>query len=771
MKQAWPLQLSVFVLGALCFITSPAAAQEVTDEAIDRAIERMQEYFWSEQQPDGGWDSGANFHRPEFHDGGESPMVAYAMLVSGVPPQDPRMQRALQHLQELELNGTYPIGIRAHIWAALPLEQYGGDLTRDAYWLLEAHRESIFDYGPRRVNRFDNSTTQYGLLGLWEVAKRGGDVPVSVWQDAARHFIDTQNADGGWGYSPGRESRGSMTAAGMTVLYVVLQELYRDARQPPQPIVESINRGIAWFDQNFQHGGNINGGHNYYYWYGVERIAIAGGLKSFNGLDWFRTGASYILGNVGNNGRIGGGSYEDTAFALAFLARGRFPVWINKIRIDGIDWNQYPNDIYFLNNYISGLREHELNWQVIDLGLPAEEWISGPIAWLSSGDEFELDEQQLANLRRYIDLGGLVVFDPVGSSSGFRSSVQDLAQQLYPDLSFEPIPDGHPIAQGLVQAGANRRIEHLSNGVRTLMILTPGNWGYTFQSDTRPGRSPEWQSITNIYAYATGRGRLTHRLDDPIPPRDADRRASGDQVHVARIYTDSVGIAEPLMMTPAANLLYNQTGHEVFVHAQHIDDLGDPLRLADGEPIAPGDELSEDAEITTVMPDLVYLAGNAPIELTESQILNFTNYTDAGGTILIETLSGQPHVSGSTRTDFSADIERQLVNAYGGVSGPLSSSSAILTGRGIDGAERIDRVVYRPLTIINSRPRGVLLSAMVDRDDNNRPVVLYSSLDIGLGNLGLRHMNINGYATPTARQLMINLLLHAAEQDVEQDPA
>jgi hypothetical protein len=255
-----------------------------------------------------------------------------------------------------------------------------------------------------------------------------------------------------------------------------------------------------------------------------------------------------------------------------------------------------------------------------------------------------------------------------------------------------------------------------------------------------------------------------------MPTRSADRRANGQQVHVARIATGDAGLAEPRMLAPAANVLFNRTGLEVVVHTQPLDDLGEPLRMVNGEPSEAGDEVPEDAQIIRVTPDLVYFAGSAPVELTEAQVQQLVAYTDAGGTVLVETLGGQPHVDGSTRTDFSADIERQLTSAFGGVSGPLSSSSPILTGRGVDGAERIDRVVYRPLTIINSRPRGVLLSAMVDRDDDNRPMVLFSSLDIGLGTLGLRHMNINGYATPTARQLMINLLLYAAEQDAP-DPA
>jgi hypothetical protein len=479
-----------------------ASAQGVSDEAIAATIDRIQDHIWSTQNPDGSFGDG--HHNPEDRNyGGTSILNTYALLVSGVGPEDPRMARALAYLQSIELNGTYAVGIRAHIWAALPLEQYGGDLTRDAYWLLEAHDGGRFGYTqtpPRGAT--DHSTTQYGLLGLWEVAKRGGDVPRQMWLDAAQHFLEHQNADGGWSYRTGRgQSRGSMTAAGMTVLYVVLQEVYRDARQPPQEIMDAIDRGIAWFDQNFTADRNPNGNHKYYYLYGVERIGIAGGLKSFNGEDWFLAGAREILRQE-NGGRVGG--FEDTAFALAFLARGRFPVWINKIRIADTRWNQFPNDIFFLSRYLSGLREHELNWQVVDLSLPAEQWLSAPIAWLSMGDDFELTDEQVDNLRAYLDLGGLLIADPLGSSSGFRSAMQELAGQLYPGLAFEPVPADHPIYQGLVTARPDRQLQHLSNGVRSLIVRRRAIGARLFRPTATRGGRPSGSSSRTFMRMPRG---------------------------------------------------------------------------------------------------------------------------------------------------------------------------------------------------------------------------------------------------------------------------
>src|SRR5690606_13908951 len=112
---------------------------------------------------------------------------------------------------------------------------------------------------------------------------------------------------------------------------------------------------------------------------------------------WFEQGAETILKAERGRGSISG-NIVDTSFGLLFLARGRVPVWINKISLPGQDWNNRPNDIYELTDYLSDLRERELSWQVVSIDLDSMQWSNAPVAWISSDDKVELTDAQLQNL-------------------------------------------------------------------------------------------------------------------------------------------------------------------------------------------------------------------------------------------------------------------------------------------------------------------------------------------------------------------------------------
>src|SRR5690606_31486244 len=103
------------------------------------------------------------------------------------------------------------------------------------------------------------------------------------------------------------------------------QQLYRDS-EVPAPIQQALAKGHAWLDKHYTADKNPgpnypNGsrGHDWYYLYGIERVALASGVKTFAGKDWFETGAARILAAEKGTGRIGR-SIVNTSFALMFLA-------------------------------------------------------------------------------------------------------------------------------------------------------------------------------------------------------------------------------------------------------------------------------------------------------------------------------------------------------------------------------------------------------------------------------------------------------------------
>src|SRR5579885_453943 len=204
----------------------------------------------------------------------------------------------------------------------------------------------------------DNSNTQFATLGLW-VARRHG-LPVDrALQLVDQRFRGSQNADGGWSYvpmgrmpgprppmmGPGNGSTPAMTCAGLLGLAVhhgavndkAKEKGGRPARDPGNDaVVQAGLRALGTCIGKPQ--GNVGqaqafsvpmigqgrGGRAYYFLWSLERVAVAYGLDTIGGKDWYNWGAEILLANQAQDGGWYG-EYSpggcDTCFALLFLRR------------------------------------------------------------------------------------------------------------------------------------------------------------------------------------------------------------------------------------------------------------------------------------------------------------------------------------------------------------------------------------------------------------------------------------------------------------------
>ena len=69
----------------------------------------------------------------------------------------------------------------------------------------------------------------------------------------------------------------------------------------------------------------------YYYLYAVERTGILSDLDTFGKIDWYKTGAEFILDaqkaeGHWDEGNTYGGTVKDTCFAILFLRRATAPL-------------------------------------------------------------------------------------------------------------------------------------------------------------------------------------------------------------------------------------------------------------------------------------------------------------------------------------------------------------------------------------------------------------------------------------------------------------
>ena len=737
-----PLTLLLIALLSLCPVPQLLTpAQAVTDEEVEAAMVRMEKWLFEQQKPDGSWE----IHIPmKTQSGGETAMAVYALLARGNNFQDPRVEKGIKWLQDFgaEMQGSYAVGVRSHVWASLP-DSYRPALQADTTWLLQAHKNTLFDYKSPRKTRVDHSVTQYGQLGLWEAAKRGVPIPPAFWQESMTYFIKAQQNDGGWTYSNKGNSYGSMTCVGITLLAIAQQQIpqIRNAQQPPADLTQAINKGILWLDREWKSDRNPGRSKDFFYYlYGVERVALATGVKEFKGEDWFAAGAEAILKEEKGKGFVDdhGDEIANTAFALSFLARGRVPVWISKVAVPGQNWNNRPNDLYFVTRYLSDLREGELNWQVVSINDEPARWTT-PVAWLASDTELELTEPQIANLRGYIDGGGLLVFNPDADSSASENWMQNLGTEMYPDLAWEVLPQDHPLRTILVDKSRDTTpILRLNNGVRDLVIMPGREWGREWQTALNPTDVGPFGYARNLQLWSAGHEALPGRLETlPLTPKETARGTV--KVAMAKLAGQDAKaggearVLEAGTYAPFRVIFGNRTGYDLDAEAVDLANLGQ----AD--------------------PDLVHLAGINPVALAPAELDALTTYIKAGGTVLIENLGGRTEAAAGGES-FSFAIEKQLAQAMPDAQPQrLTLTSPLISGQGLTGGYDISRVKWRAKNVSNMGSENRLRQLEV----SGRPAVIIADDDLSLGVMGNRLHGTNGYHPASARQMMTNILLQA----------
>jgi hypothetical protein len=739
-RRLLPLLLLLLVLSH-----APAAHAQPSDAQVGLSIQRLQRFLFDVQDAQtGGW------HVEQYEQGrqvgGVTALVVTALLASGISAQHPDLARAIDYLDNVDMVGTYPVALRTHVWSQLPRD-YHGRLVRDAQWLLRAASdESTYTYAPfqRGLNRADHSNTHYGMLGMWEAAKRGFSVRRDFWLHAQDYFLDAQNRDGGWGYAVGppaevSASTGSMTAAGLTVLLIVQQQAHRDRTMPHEPLAAGIERGLDWLDARFT--GHVNHGVNgwtYYYLYAIERVALASGIKMLNRRDWYELGAEYILRDQEDNGSIDH-SVVRSAFALMFLSRGRVPVWATKLSVPGQPWNNRPNDLCFLTDYLSDFREGELNWQALSINMPVELWHDTPLLYLATDRRLVLEEDQMQRIKDYLDAGGTLLVNPDNGSAATQRMIRDWARRWYPDNPMRELPDDHPIFDALepIPPNLRYRVFAVGNGVRDMIVMADRDWGFQWQSATTPGHTPPWKLAVNLWALVTDRGLLRPRLEHRFPTR-ASRMASG-KITVARLRHDGNWLPEPAAWRVFAPVLLERTGIEATTRDIDIVELRDEA--------AP----------------LAHLTGIDARRLTDDEIEAIDRYTWLGGTVLIETAGGQG--------DFARAIETQLAAHFNAAAVPIADEHPIVTGGNLDGGIDCSHVRYRRFAVARLLPGGEnrLRAFHID----NRPTIIIANEDLTQGMMRVDQWGVVGYDSDSAQGLITNLAAWAAynSQHVGIEPA
>ncbi|MCA9070179.1 MAG: DUF4159 domain-containing protein, partial [Planctomycetaceae bacterium] len=440
-------------------------------------------------------------------------------------------------------------GLRANVWEyalrKAPQEKKYRDLLKmDFDWLMQA----IGDREGWRYNMqsrdWDNSCTQYGVLGVWAATRGGFDPGDKFWKTLSTHFRNCQNADGGWGYTRSG-SNPNMATAGLASLFLVFDTFhgknFYSAKNPrtfedgdAAAVLKSIERGMTWLGQA---QGNKGDG---YYLYGIERTGVASGRKYIGGEDWFAQGAATVLASQQGNGSIPlcrWGAQYGTPLCTLFLVYGGAPVAFNKLEYGtGQDWNLNPRDLANLSKEMWSAYERPVNWQTVSIDAPNAEF-EAPVLFISGTKAAKFDENEMVKLREYVQRGGTILAESSDHSPAFANSMKQLLRDMfdereYPNIQLKPLPADHPIYTVIKQDWKNRpKLLGASDGSRVFFILSEEYLSADWQMNRT--ESDAFKLAMNLLFYVTDLGALPGKFTSILPETEP-ANATQKTVTVAR---------------------------------------------------------------------------------------------------------------------------------------------------------------------------------------------------------------------------------------------
>ena len=713
----------------------PAAAAGFSDDAVAGAIDRGVKFLFSKQQASGTWGPHGNNYPV-----GPTAIAVYAILESGVSPQEPRIAKALLWLAKNNTDRTYGLGLRCNCWLVAnrqTSDRYRPLLVRDASLLYRSTHRGAHNYpatGRPDTSRYDNSNTQFAVLGIWAADMNHVEVPMAYWRAAMEHWTGDQNSDGGWPYHKGKKgkgqqagSRGTMTAGGLATLFICFDKLHAAdfVRCNRTFDFKPISRGLDWLDRNYQRD-LASGRQLYYYLYGVERVGLASGYKYFGKTDWYKQGASILLRKQSANGSWG--SIPNTAFAVLFLVRGRNAIVFNKLEFDG-DWNNRPRDLAGLTRWMSITFERTVNWQIINLKVPVSEWHDAPILYISGSSVPKFTDEHLRKLRTFVDQGGAIFSVTECGGAAFRRSIREVYARLFPNYKLAPVSAGHDIYTRNVHfdlPGGRPKMEILSNGVRPLVIHTDVDLSLPWQLSRSVTQRWAYEAAVNAVRYITDNiTTLRPRGTTHWPPAVSSPKR---QITLVRLKHEANCDPEPLAYERFSRLVAR--------------DANVTLKVVG--PVAVGKLAEADAKIAA-------MTGTQKLELSASQIQALKAFVSGGGTLVVDAAGGSAAFADSAREILERAFAPRRLR-------PLASSAKVFQLAG----HQITKVKYRRRTRMRLAAthapvlRGILLNG-------NRVGVYFSKEDLTAGLVGYSCYTIDGYAPDSAYEILRNIVLSAAK--------
>ena len=755
-RSVWPgLVALAIVLGAV----PPAARGAVTRAQVEKAIKNGVRYLKDSQRGDGSW-----FEVDPDHNSGSTSLVVLSLLTAGEPANSPAVQRALAHLRNFTpelLKSTYAVSLQTMVYAAASPDRDQLRIAANVAWLERAQIKAAdrkdwpgsWTYNEFKSSRGDGSNTQYALLGLNAAAEVGVPVKPEVWTLARSYWEMKQNQSGSFSYTPETNSQptASMTCAGISSLVITGLKRFQGQEFLEGNEVRNCGKGgfnlrlqdaTTWISRNFSVFENRGQGQQwkFYYLYGLERAGRLTGQRYFGEHDWYREGAEILvrLQDPAEGFWRGVGAeaapHIATSFSLLFLAKGRSPVLINKLRHGPRgDWNNDPDDVRNLTNLVSRDWKNLLTWQVVDPNISTvQDLMQAPILFMNGHEAPEFNEQGKKNLRDFVEQGGFIFAEACCGRPEFDKGFNELMTEVFPEPEYKL----HPLAEDHVVWRSRHTLKPeihplfgIEHGCRTVVIYSPSDLScYWNLSESNASNTAVIKSLRvgqNVVEYATGREMPADKLDvrdvRDFRPEAAKRGA----YQIAKLRHAGDWNVAPLAVPNLMSSIRDKLKMDVVINHREL--------------------FPRDPNLVNF--PLIYIHGRASVSFSPEDMAALKKHLEpGGGTFFADAACGSPAFDASFRK-FIAELlpESPLV--------PIPRDDDIYTKR--VGYDLSDVQYTKPAGGGRDLPQleGVKL--------NGHWAVIYSKLDLGCALERHQGLDCKGYTPESALRIASNIVLYA----------
>jgi hypothetical protein len=772
------------VIGTVLLSASVARA-EVTAEQVRDAIAAGIKYLKSQQSKTKG-----NWAEKAGYPGGLTSLCTLALLEAGEPLDSPAIQKPLAYLRSLEPpRMTYVLAVQTMVFCTaepkkdLLLIRRNAELLA-ANQITEGPSAGAWTYyAPTQPgSRGDNSNTQFAMLGLHEAEQVGIQVDPAVWQRSLKYWLASQYEDGAWGYVKPVEAEsktpatGSMTCAGTGALVIAAGKLAEgDASVSgnsvrccnPQQDNQKLELALQWLGNHFSVHSNpsaileMSKSDVLYYLYGVERVGRLTGRRFLGKHDWYREGAEMFVATqdrLQGYWRGAGPREEDpligTSYALLFLAKGRRPVVIAKLKHGrGQDWDSHRSAVQNLTRCVEQRWFQKLSWQTIDIhAASVNDLFETPILFLSGQKALEFTAEQKQRLKSYVSQGGFLFAESCCEGEDFDRSFRKLMKELFPDQPLRLLPPEHPVwfAEAPVKPEHMRPLYGVNACCRTSVVYCPQSLSCLWELSRGPRDSGYPKAVqeqinaclrigANVIAYATNR-ELKDKLARPqLAGREAEKDALARGTLVVPMLAHTGGSED------AANALAN-------LLRVTSAELGVALATA-ARPLAADEPLLLDHPVA-------FIHGRRDFQWTAKQRKALATYLLRGGFLFGDAICASPQFAAALRREIKAALpEANFVTLP--ADHPLLSREF----RGYDLAtvtlrDPQLRAGDDPLKSKLLKIKPLLEGVEID----GRLAVVFSPYDLSCALENQASLDCKGYVREDAARIGTNVILYALQQ-------